>query len=239
MKIICEISCFHKGFLRKTILFKVKLAHLPYSMLSYLSMWTSIPNDKIINQTINSLKNNGINVLVVSTSNQAKKKVLELIPEGSEVMTATSTTLDQIGLTRELNESGKFNSTKNELKNLNRESDQRQMQRIGAAPEIIIGSVHAVSQDGKVFVASNTGSQLPGYVYGADKVIWVVSAKKIVKDQEEALKRIYEHVLPLESERARKAYGTSVSNVSKLLIFNKEVNPERITLIFVKEDLGF
>ncbi len=205
-------------------------------------MWNTIPSDEIIQKTIDALKNNGISALVVPSSDEAKKKVLELIPEGSEVMTATSTTLNQIGLTEELNDSGKYKSTKSELKELNRETDHRQMQRIGAAPEFIAGSVHAVSQDGKVFVASNTGSQMPGYVYGADKVIWVVSAKKIVANQEDALKRIYDHVLPLESARAReayKAYGVSGSNVSKLLIFNKEVNPERITLIFVKEDLGF
>lgn len=204
--------------------------------------YNQIANQETIEKTIKALKENGINADVVENGEKAKEKVLSLIPEGSEVMTATSTTLNQLELTSELNDSGKFNSTKNELKDLNRETDQRQMQRIGAAPEYIVGSVHAVTTDGKVFVASNTGSQMPGYVYGADHVIWIVSAKKIVTDQEMALKRIYDHVLPLESERAReayKAYGVTGSNVSKILIFNKEVNPERITLIFVKEDLGF
>lgn len=204
--------------------------------------YTKIADDQIINKTISALKENGINAQVVDTREEAKKKVLELIPEGSEVMTATSTTLDQIGLTTELNDSDKFNSTKKELKQLNRETDQRRMQQIGAAPEYIIGSVHAVTEDGKVIIASNTGSQLPGYSFGADHVIWVVSAKKIVPTLDDGIKRIYEHVLPLESERAREAYkafGVTGSNVSKLLIINKEVNPERIKLIFVKEDLGF
>lgn len=204
--------------------------------------YNQIPNDKIINQTLSALKINGVNAEVVNSKNEAKKRVEELIPEGSEIMTATSITLDQIGLTEELNSSKKYNSTKNELKNLNRDSDQRKMQQIGAAPEYIIGSVHAVTQDGKVVIASNTGSQLPGYVYGADHVIWVVSAKKITPDLDSAIKRVYEHVLPLESERAREAYkafGVTGSNVSKLLIVNKEVNPDRINLIFVKEDLGF
>ncbi len=201
-------------------------------------MWNKLPTDEIIEKTKAALNSNGINVEIVNTGEEAKNKVLELIPEGSEVMTATSTTTDQIGLTEELN-SEKYNSTKKELSKLNRETDHRKMQQIGAAPEYIVGSIHAVTQDGKVIIASNSGSQLPGYVYGADHVIWVVSAKKITTNLDDGIKRIYEHVLPLEADRARKAYGAPGSYVSKLLIINREVKQDRINLIFVKEDLGF
>lgn len=204
-----------------------------------MDKYTIIPNQGIIESTISALKSNGIAAEVVSTGSEAKKRVLELIPEGSEVMTATSTTLEQIGLDKEINETDKYKPVKKELSALKRDTDHRKMQQIGAAPEYIVGSVHAVTKDGKVLVASNTGSQLPAYLYGADRVIWVVSAKKIVENQEEAFKRIYDYVLPLESERAHKAYGAEGSNVSKLAIFSKEVNPERITMILVKEDLGF
>lgn len=202
--------------------------------------YTKLADQETIEKTIKALTERGITAEIAETRQDAKKRVLELIPEGSEVMTATSTTLDQLGLTSELNDSGKFNSTKKELKELNRETDNRRMQQIGAAPEFIVGSIHAVTEEGVVFDASNSGSQLPGYSYGADKVIWVVSTKKIVPDNDSALKRIYDHILPLESERANKAYNISTgSYVSKILIINKEKNPNRIKLIFVKEDLGF
>lgn len=204
--------------------------------------YIKLADDQIIKQTIEALKTNGIHAEVIETGEEAKERILELIPQGSEVMTATSTSLDQLGLTVELNDTDKYTSTKKELKQINRETDHRKMQQIGAAPEYIVGSVHAVTEDGKVVIASNTGSQLPGYVYGADHVIWVVSTKKITPNLDSAINRIYEHVLPLESARAReayKAYGVTGSNVSKLLIINKEVNLERIRLIFVKEDLGF
>src|SRR5690349_18056172 len=105
--------------------------------------YNQIANQETIEKTIKALKENGINADVVENGEKAKEKVLSLIPEGSEVMTATSTTLNQLELTSQLNDSGKFNSTKNELKDLNRETDQRQMQRIGAAPEYIVGCVHA------------------------------------------------------------------------------------------------
>ena len=112
------------------------------------------------------------------------------------------------------------------------------MAKLGAAPDWVVSSVHAVTEDGHLLIASNTGSQLSAEVYSGGKVIFVVGAQKIVKDNIEGLGRIYEYVLPLEDARAQKAYGIH-SNVSKILIINKEIMPERITVILVKEKLGF
>jgi len=192
-----------------------------------------------INKTIEALKENGVNAFVVDSGHEAKKKVLEMIPEGSEVMNMTSVTLDSIGLSKEINESGKFDSVKNKLSNMDRKTQNLEMQKIGAAPEWAVGSVHAVTEDGKIVIGSNSGSQLPGYAYGSPNVIWIVGTQKIVKDLDEGIKRVYDYVLPRESERARIAYGVDGSNVSKLLIINRENRPGRITLIFVKEALGF
>lgn len=201
--------------------------------------YNTLASDKTIDATIANLKTNGINAVVVSSKEDAKKEIYKLIPEGAEVMTATSTTLDQMGLTDEINDSGKFNSIKSQLMKLNRDKDQLKMQQLGAAPEYVIGSVHAVTTDGKVIIVSNTGSQLPSYSYGASHVVWVVSTKKITKDLDDGINRAYEHILPLESVRVQKAYGMPNSEIKKLLIINKEINPERITIVFVKEDLGF
>jgi hypothetical protein len=192
---------------------------------------------EVIEKTIEALKANGINALVVDSGEEAKKKVLEMIPEGSDVMTMTSVTADSIGLSQELNESGKYNGVKAKL--YSPELSQNEKNAIGAATQYTVGSVHAVTQDGKVVIASGTGSQLPAYAYSSSNVIWVVGTQKVVENLDEAMKRLYDHVLPLESERARKAYGVPGSNVSKLLVINKEVNPTRLTLIFVNEALGF
>jgi hypothetical protein len=192
-----------------------------------------------VNKTIEALKENGINAFVVDNGEEAKRKVLEMIPEGAEVMNMTSVTVDSIGLAAEINESGKFDSVKNKLSKMDKVTQGKEMQRIGAAPEWAIGSVHAVTEDGTLMIGSNSGSQLPGYAYGASHVIWIVGTQKIVKDLDEGMKRIYEHVLPLESERARIAYGVDGSFVSKLLIINRENNKNRINLIFVKEALGY
>lgn len=204
-----------------------------------MDKWTKIPDQTVIEKTVNALRENNINALVVEDGEEAKKKVLELIPQGVEIMTMTSATLDAIGIPQIINESEKYNSIRNKLNLMNRTTQSGEMQKLGAAPQFVIGSVHAVTEDGKILIASNTGSQLSAYVYGSENVIWVIGAQKIVKDTDEGMKRLYEHILPLESERVRKAYGMPQSAINKLLIVYKEVKPNRITAIIVKEVLGF
>ncbi len=205
-----------------------------------LLKWSELADKKVVEKTINSLKANGINAFHFKNKEEAKKKVLELIPKGAEVMNMTSVTLDSLGIPKEINESGNYDSVRDKLNKIDRKTQNVEIQKLWTAPEYVIGSVNVVTEDGKVVVVSNTGSQLPAYAYGSGHVIWVVGTQKIVKNIDEAMKRIYEYVLPLESVRANKAYNmTGGSNVSKVLIFNKEINPSRLNLIFVDEVLGF
>lgn len=203
-----------------------------------MNKWQKLADEATINRTTKALKNNGIKALVLKNGKEARKKVLELLPKGAEVMTMTSVTLDTIGISGEINESGRYNSVRSKLMSMNRNTQGLEMQKMGAAPQWTIGSVHAVTEKGQVLIASNSGSQLPAYAYGSAHVIWVVGTQKIVKNIDEGLKRIHEYCLPLEDKRAQKAYGMH-SNVSKILIVNKEMNPNRITMILVKEELGF
>lgn len=205
-----------------------------------MDMWDKLAGKETVDKTIEALKTNNIDAKFVSTSKEAKKEILSLIPRGAEVMTMSSVTLKDTGIADEINESSKFDSVKNKLNKMSRDNQRLEMQKIGAAPEWAIGSAHAVTQDGHVLIASNTGSQLPAYSAGAAHVIWVVGTQKIVKNMDEGMKRIYDYVLPLEFERLNKQYNmTAGSFVSKILIFNREFMKGRITVIFVGEKLGF
>lgn len=204
-----------------------------------MDKWNQLADKATINRTIEALKANGIDAKFTETAEDAKKEALSMIPQGSEVMTMTSVTLTKVGLDEEINKEGsKYNPVRDRLYAMDRNTQIQEMNKLGEAPEYALGSVHAVTEDGKLLIASNSGSQLGAYAYGALNVIWVVGAQKIVKNTDEGIKRIYEYVLPLEDERARKAYGVG-SGVSKLLIINKEKTPGRLTLIFVNEKLGF
>ena len=191
-----------------------------------------------IDKTVAALAENGVEATVVADGAAAKQKLRELIPEGVEIMNMTSMTLETIDAAKEINESGRYDSARNRLTEMDRAAQADEMRKLGAAPQWAVGSVHAVTEDGKVFIASATGSQLPAYAYGSGKVVWVVGAQKLVKDFNEAIERLYEYSFPLEDARARRAYGIG-SGVHKILIINKEVRPDRITMIIVKEKLGF
>lgn len=197
-----------------------------------------VADENSIKKASEALNGNGIEVMIAQNGNEAREMVLSIVPEDAEVMTMTSITLEQTGIAKEINESGRYKSVRQLFTTMDKQKQGSEMNKLGAAPDWVLGSVHAVTEDGKVIIASATGSQLPAYAYGSSHVIWVVGSQKIVKDMEEGMKRIQEYVFPLENERAMKAYGVG-SGINKMLTINKEVTPGRIKMIIVKEKLGF
>ena len=177
-------------------------------------------------------------MLIAETGEEAKRLFFELVPEGSEVFLGASVTLETLGIKDEIDKSGKFDAIRPKMFAMNRETQGREIRKLGGAPDFAAGSVHAVTEDGHVLIASNTGSQLGPYASGAGRVIWVVGAQKIVKDLNEGLRRIEEYCYPLEEVHMQQLYKMS-TGVNKVLILNREIRPNRITMIIVKEELGF
>lgn len=204
-----------------------------------MSKYNTIATDAVIQKTAEALKNNGMTVHMANDAAEAKEIVLGLLPKGAEVMDMTSATLDAIGISAAIQNSGDYISARKISYTMDLKTQQKEIHGLRSTPVWTIGSVHALTQEGSVMVASQSGSQLAAYSFGADNVIWVIGAQKIVENREEGFKRIYEHCLPLESERARKAYGVPASSVNKIFILDKEVKANRITIIIVKETLGF
>ena len=191
-----------------------------------------------IDRTVGALRQNGINAMVVENGAEARQKFLAMLPEGAEVMNMTSMTLEAIGVAQEILESGRYQAVRKRLLSMDKHTQASEMHKLGAGPDWAVGSVHAVTEAGEVLVASATGSQLPAYAYGAQHVIWVVGAQKLVKDFAEGMQRLHEYSLPYEDERSRKAYGVG-SGVNKVLVINQEGTRERISMIIVKEKLGY
>ncbi|PIR42545.1 hypothetical protein COV25_02225 [candidate division WWE3 bacterium CG10_big_fil_rev_8_21_14_0_10_35_32] len=203
-----------------------------------MNQWEKLADGETLKKVATSLKDNNIEVIVVENGEEARKRAMELLPKGAEVMTMSSLTLDTIGVAKEINESGNYNAVRPKLMNMDRKTKGLEMQKMGAAPEWAVGSVNAIIESGQILIASATGSQLSAYVYGSTHVVWIVGTQKIVKNLDLGFRRVNEYAFPLEDTRARKAYGMG-SGVNKILIMNKETTPGRITVIFVKEKLGF
>ena len=194
--------------------------------------------DEKIERTSKALEANGIQTLIAETGAEAKRLFLELIPERSEVFLSSSVTLEQLGIVADVDQSGKFDAVRPRMYAMNRETQGREIRKLIAAPDFAAGSVHAVTEDGHVLIASATGSQLGPYASGAGRVIWVVGAQKIVKDLNDGFRRIQEHVVPLEEEHMQQLYKVGTA-VNEMLIVNRATRPGRITMILVKEELGF
>jgi L-lactate utilization protein LutC len=107
-----------------------------------------------------------------------------------------------------------------------------------STPDVIVGSVAAVTETGSLVIASASGSQLPGYAGGSLRAIWVVGAQKVVPDLATALRRIEDHCFPLENDRAMKVYG-GPSAINRVLILNAEPHPGRGTVLLLREAIGF
>ena len=215
-------------------------------MLAVNTDTTLIPNQVFaepataeqIERAARALEANGIHPIIAENGEEARRIFFELIPEGSEVFLGASVTLETLGIKDEIDKSGRYDALRPKMFAMNRETQDREIRKLGGAPDYAAGSVHAVTEDGQVLIASNTGSQLGPYASGAGKIIWVVGAQKIVRDLNEGLRRIEEYCYPLEEVHMQGLYKMSTS-VNKVLIINREIRPNRLTMIIVKEEFGF
>lgn len=194
--------------------------------------------DARVRRTAAALEANGISVLRASNGAEAKRIVLDLIPAGAQVHHGASQTLEVSGIADEIEGSGRYEPLRPRLFSMDRATQADEIRRLSAAPDVMLGSVHAVTETGSLMAASMGGSQLGPYVSGAGRVILVVGTQKIVPELEEGLRRINEYSFPLEDARAQAAYGVH-SGVNKVLIINREIVPERVTVVLVDEPLGF
>jgi L-lactate utilization protein LutC len=197
-----------------------------------------LATDKQIEDVVNALETRNIHAVVVNNGEEAKKVVLNLIPQGAEVYANVSRRLDDIGIKAEIDNSGRYDAVRPKVLSLDRQTQADEIRILRSRPTYIVGSVHAITEHGIILTASNGGSQIAPYAYGASKVILVVGIQKIVKDMDEGFRRIEEYSYPLEDARLRSTLGMP-SAVGKILVVNREAIPGRTTVILVKEELGY
>lgn len=201
--------------------------------------WDRLPDDATIEKTVAGMAKRNFNPILLPDRTAALEKLKQMIPVGSEVMTGSSTTLEEIDFVRYL-KSGEhpWRYWKDRIVPERNAAKQLDLRRAATTAEYFLGSVQAITEAGAVLGADATGSRQGGYIYGAKNVIWVVGVNKIVKDLDMAIKRITEHCFPLEDERVKRTGGKG-SFIGKLVIYEREGQPVRITTLVIKEKLGF
>ena len=183
------------------------------------------------------LRSHNIEAVVVDTAADARAAVLAMIPDGTEVHSGKSKTLDDVGLYSDVVESGRYDAIRPRLFKMDRQTQAREMRKLVAAPDVMLGSVAAVTEDGTLVAASATGSQLGPYAAGAGRLILVVGSQKLVPDVDAALRRIRDVAFPYENAQVRERLGVDTI-LEKVLLIYGEWQPGRTTVVLVREPVG-
>ncbi len=205
----------------------------------HMEVWDTAPDEATIINTAEAIRRRGIGVEVVEYRVQALEKVKGIIPKGASVMTGSSMTMDQIGLMEHLR------TGKHGWKDLHaaiaaevNEKRRREARRKSVTADYFLGSVNAIAKTGELVACDQTGSRVGAYLFAAKNLVLVAGAQKITEDVNFAIRRVLEYALPLETERMMSVAGAT-SAPNKWIIIERELQQNRITLILVRERLGF
>jgi len=183
-----------------------------------------------------ALTAHNIEAIVVGTLAEAREHVLALLPEGAEVHWGKSKTLDDSGLP-EILIGGRYEALRSRYMAMDRTTRAREIRKLVAAPDVMLGSVQAITEAGELIVASYSASQIGPYASGAGRLILIVGAQKIVPDLEAGIRRAREQVQPYEDARLREQLGVG-TRLGKVLVVFEEPRPGRQTVILVREPVG-
>ncbi len=184
-----------------------------------------------------NLRERNFEVVIVQDGEEARAEAMKRIPEGASVHSGKSKTLEDAGLFQELMENERYDFIRRRTMKMDRATQRDEMRKAGAAPDIVLGSVHAVTEAGQLVITSASGSQIGPIASGAGKLILVIGSQKIVPNLDSAFTRINEHVFPYEDARLREQIGVG-TKITRTLIIERDFMPGRTTILLVRDPIG-
>ncbi len=194
-------------------------------------------SEQTLQRVVTGLKGRNVEAVIVDTADEARRLVSERLPPGAEVYSGKSKTLQDAGIMDMVQDPHTYDALRPRLLKMDRQTQAREIRKLIAAPDFMLGSVNAVTEDGILVAASATASQLGPYAYTSGKLILVIGSQKVVPDLETALRRIREYVLPWEDQQVRALVPTG-SFVGKILIIEREWITGRVEVILVRNPIG-
>lgn len=195
-------------------------------------------DDAAIMRTVEALQARNIHVIVTDTRAEANNALIQLLPEGAEICDSTSETLDALGFPAFVRGNPRYKNLHDVYEAEPDIAKRNDLRRRASIADYFVGSVQAIAETGEIFVASATGSQLAPYVYAAKHVILVVGIQKIVPTFDAAMQRVRGHTLARHDQWLADM-GRAPTPIGKLGIIEYESQAGRITVILVKERLGW
>jgi LUD domain len=194
-------------------------------------------SETALQKVADRIRERNIEVQIVNDGEDALRAVIERLPKGAQVHSGKSKTLQESGIFDAMMDLNQYNALRHQTLKMDRKTQMQEIRKHVAAPDFMLGSVNAITEDGILVAASATAGQIGPYAITAGKVILVVGSQKFVPDLETAFRRIREHVQPWEEVQVWKAMNAKTF-VGKILIVERESVNERMTVILVREPFG-
>lgn len=196
-------------------------------------------DDATVEETVANLEERGFDVVVVDDADEALDAVESQIPAGVSVMNGHSTTLEEIGFDDLLGEGDhEWESLPDQIWSIDDDAERQTARRESQTADYFLGGINAIARTGELVAADLSGSRVGAYPFAAGNVVIVTGTNKIVPTLDDALDRLESVAYPLENERAQEAYGVE-SSIAKQLIYRRETEEGRTTVVLVREQLGY
>ena len=199
--------------------------------------FTTAASEQTLQSVAKALSERNLTPLVVDTPADARRAVLDMIPDGAEVHSGKSKTLEDAGIFSEFQDSGRYDFLRTRMFAMDRATQGREIRKLISAPDYMVNSAQAITEDGVIVIASASASQIGPLASGAGRVIYVIGSQKIVPDVAAAYTRILEHVIPYEDARVMEAMGMHTF-LARVLLVEREWQADRTTVVLVREPVG-
>lgn len=204
-------------------------------------------NQMLGEKMVKALNARNMEAYYVESKEDALKKALELIPEGSKVAWGGSMSIEEIGLKQAICE-GNYNELNRDLAKTPEE--KRAIELATYDVDYFLTSANAISEDGVIVNIDGNSNRVSAIAYGPKHVLMIIGMNKVVKDAENAVSRARNEAAPINAQRFNidtpcKKTGACFDCLSpsciccQFLTTRRSMHAGRIKVILVNETLGF
>lgn len=202
----------------------------------------------LLERVTENLKKRGFGAFWCNTIEEARNRLLGIIPRNAKVGIGGSVTIRELGIIEELEVRG--NLVIHHWKAGFTPDEDFQIRREELTADVFLSSTNAITIDGVMVNTDGIGNRVAGMIFGPKHVILVIGINKIVKDIEDALWRIKNVATPMNAHRlglntpcAKAGYcmncsgNISICRVTTII----EYKPSKtdFTVVLVNEKLGY
>lgn len=201
-------------------------------------------NEMLAQKVIRGLQSRQISGYYAASAEEAVAQALNLIPEGSTVTMGGAMSVIESGLMATL-KSGDYTFIDRD-----EAQDRRAAMLQAYDADVFLASANAITEDGVMVNIDGAANRISAIAFGPRKVIFIVGMNKVCVDVDAAMKRARNVAAPINAQR----FGLSTpcsktgacanckspdSICCQFLITRRSLDPDRMHVILVNENLGF